>query len=309
LNRQRCDTGTNGILFRVNEENNYFHDSDGIGNFPFEFNIDVAAMARVTASRALARDEPLGIDGMGRSYSIRVVIFTTGSEDKYSVKIPEGLHFDVNGQRVSAPAYEPVRAVLRQLRAPTARVVAQKDPCDRFYGIDISRLVTSGRNQLLVCIDRCMCLFRFGVRLVEMRSDRCLVNQVLAQARAADDAATPSSLVTQTARDAARVERARARVAASFAAHSEAGLQETALRASLRDPISLKRLTTPVRSVSCEHAQCFDLASYVAFQRTDVRMRCPVCSRSATLSELVVDPFFEHVLATLGTDVDDVLIL
>ena len=73
--------------------------------------------------------------------------------------------------------------------------------------------------------------------------------------------------------------------------------------------IHFTQLTVPVRGARCLHLQCFDAASYVAFQRSDVRFRCPVCSQTASPEELVVDAYFEDLLHRLPHNVDEIVIL
>jgi hypothetical protein len=133
--------------------------------------------------------------------------------------------------------------------------------------MDASTAIVSGRNVLEVRAAHCCCATRFGVRLVERRSNAYLGAEVRRRCMARDDSA---------------LEAARARVVASFVAARRAAavdddaLHETAVHSSLRDPLTLRRLVNPVRGAACRHAQPFDLLSYIAFQRTDIRFRCPV---------------------------------
>lgn len=128
-------------------------------------------------------------------------------------------------------------------------------------------MVCAGRNVLEIKAGVCCCNCRFGVRLLEERSDEYLAAHVKQRFEAQPHESTAAG---------------RARVAASFAMSLQAAaadadaLQETCVHASLRDPLTLRRLATPVRGQRCRHAQPFDLLSFIAFQRTDIRFRCPV---------------------------------
>ena len=154
---------------------------------------------------------------------------------------------------------------------------------------------------------RCFCHYQIGVRLTEQVTDRYLVEEV--RERCTENKET--------------FEEARTRLVASFcgggaaagsgggdqATNSEGELQETALRASLLDPLLLTRMKTPVRGTQCSHAQCFDLAAYIAFQRTYVRFECPVCAQRVLLDDLMIDPYFERVLRDVPASVDTICIL
>lgn len=80
----------------------------------------------------------------------------------------------------------------------------------------------------------------------------------------------------------------------------------------LRCPISLDRIITPAHGVDCEHVRCFDLDSYIAVNRTtsniNLRWKCPVCYKVVFPDKLVVDSFFQSILATAAADVTEVRI-
>ncbi|VDK40517.1 unnamed protein product [Dibothriocephalus latus] len=53
----------------------------------------------------------------------------------------------------------------------------------------------------------------------------------------------------------------------------------------------------PVRSVNCDHLQCFDLSSYLAINKKRPRWSCPVCSLPAPFRDLRRDDFFVQMVA------------
>lgn len=54
-------------------------------------------------------------------------------------------------------------------------------------------------------------------------------------------------------------------------------VEQTALKVSLKCPITFKRITLPARGNECKHIQCFDLESYLQMNCERGSWRCPVC--------------------------------
>lgn len=54
-------------------------------------------------------------------------------------------------------------------------------------------------------------------------------------------------------------------------------VEQTALKVSLKCPITFKRITLPARGHECKHIQCFDLESYLQLNCERGSWRCPVC--------------------------------
>ena len=69
--------------------------------------------------------------------------------------------------------------------------------------------------------------------------------------------------------------------------------------ASLLDPVTLKRIKYPVRSVSCSHLSAFDLETYIHFCSSSRIWVCPECEAPSPVSDLVHDPFIESILKEL----------
>nr|VZI49660.1 unnamed protein product [Spirometra erinaceieuropaei] len=66
---------------------------------------------------------------------------------------------------------------------------------------------------------------------------------------------------------------------------------------SLLCPLALTRIEIPVRSVNCDHLQCFDLSSYLTINKRRPRWSCPVCSSPAPFRDLRRDDFFVQLIA------------
>ena len=65
----------------------------------------------------------------------------------------------------------------------------------------------------------------------------------------------------------------------------------------LRDRYSLQRILTPCRGDTCEHDECFDLASYAALNARASEPLCPVCSRGLPPARVHVDEMVVRLLA------------
>lgn len=94
-------------------------------------------------------------------------------------------------------------------------------------------------------------------------------------------------------------------------------------------PIGQRHLTTPVRAVSCQHLQCFDLRNYLGKYRSDIlfaeenirfdslsvlnqksgKWRCPVCNKPAAFGDLQIDSFTESILNTIKDErITDIIV-
>ncbi|KAJ1932123.1 E3 SUMO-protein ligase pli1, partial [Linderina pennispora] len=74
---------------------------------------------------------------------------------------------------------------------------------------------------------------------------------------------------------------------------------------SLKCPLGLVRITTPMRSKYCNHSQCFDGEVFLKMNEQTPTWKCPICSIAVkSWQELIVDGYFEEILR--GTqDSDD----
>ena len=55
----------------------------------------------------------------------------------------------------------------------------------------------------------------------------------------------------------------------------------TATLLNLRDPCTRQRVQVPCRGSGCPHTDCFDLASWEAFNKKRQLPKCPICLRPA----------------------------
>uniref|UniRef100_A0A3Q3QB08 SP-RING-type domain-containing protein n=1 Tax=Monopterus albus TaxID=43700 RepID=A0A3Q3QB08_MONAL len=84
--------------------------------------------------------------------------------------------------------------------------------------------------------------------------------------------------------------------AGSTALNGEDGVEQTAIKVSLKCPITFRRIQLPARGHDCKHVQCFDLESYLQLNCERGTWRCPVCNKTALLEGLEVDQYMWGIL-------------
>jgi len=72
----------------------------------------------------------------------------------------------------------------------------------------------------------------------------------------------------------------------------------TSCKVSLACPLGKMRMTTPCRSSTCDHLQCFDASLYLMMNEKKPKWQCPVCNKSALYEDLLIDGYFTDVLTS-----------
>lgn len=82
----------------------------------------------------------------------------------------------------------------------------------------------------------------------------------------------------------------------------------TMLKVSLMCPLGKMRMTTPCRARTCNHFQCFDASLYLQMNERKPTWVCPVCDKPAVFDNLVIDGYFQDVLASniLASDINEI---
>ncbi|WPH02064.1 Hypothetical protein R9X50_00491900 [Acrodontium crateriforme] len=89
-------------------------------------------------------------------------------------------------------------------------------------------------------------------------------------------------------------------------ANADPDIAATAIRMSLKDPVSTIRITLPIRSTICSHNQCFDGAMFLQLQEQAPQWQCPICNKSITFASLCVDKYFEDILERTPKSIEKV---
>ena len=76
---------------------------------------------------------------------------------------------------------------------------------------------------------------------------------------------------------------------------------------SLKCPLSYCRISLPVRSVYCDHMECFDASSFLMLQQQATTWTCPICNKALHYSALAVDEYLQEILVkTASYDIDEI---
>jgi len=78
---------------------------------------------------------------------------------------------------------------------------------------------------------------------------------------------------------------------------------------TLKDPVSMTRITIPCKSRYCQHTSCFDLSTFFALNEQTPTWNCPICARSITTDDdLYMDGYFMDILEKTNGAVESVVI-
>ncbi|KAH9898315.1 PINIT domain-containing protein [Cubamyces lactineus] len=81
-----------------------------------------------------------------------------------------------------------------------------------------------------------------------------------------------------------------------------------AQKMSLKCPLSYMRITTPCRSSTCVHPQCFDAMSWFSVMEQTTTWMCPVCEKVLNVEDLIIDGYFDDILKSTPESVEDVIV-
>jgi hypothetical protein len=91
-------------------------------------------------------------------------------------------------------------------------------------------------------------------------------------------------------------------------------VQASSLQLSLRCPLTLVRIKTPVRFESCKHLQCVELRAWESHTgssndhySSSTNRLCPICN-STSSSTVIIDGYFKEILEGTNEDVDVVTV-
>ncbi|OWR46656.1 putative sumo ligase [Danaus plexippus plexippus] len=158
-----------------------------------------------------------------------------------------------------------------------------------------------GRNTIQITVSACCCSHLFVLQLVHRPSVRSVLQGLLRKRLLTADHCI--------AKIKMNFNQSPAQNNSSSAPSDRDGVEQTALKVSLKCPITFKKITLPARGHECKHIQCFDLESYLQLNCERGSWRCPVCNKPAQLEGLEVDQYMWGILNTLNTsDVDEVTI-
>ncbi|XP_042559089.1 zinc finger MIZ domain-containing protein 1-like isoform X3 [Clupea harengus] len=144
-----------------------------------------------------------------------------------------------------------------------------------------------GRNTIQITVTACCCSHLFVLQLVHRPSVRSVLQGLLKKRLLPAE-----HCITKVKRNFSSV----AASAGNTTINGEDGVEQTAIKVSLKCPITFRRIQLPARGHDCKHVQCFDLESYLQLNCERGTWRCPVCNKTALLEGLEVDQYMWGVL-------------
>ncbi|XP_034027269.1 zinc finger MIZ domain-containing protein 2-like isoform X3 [Thalassophryne amazonica] len=143
-----------------------------------------------------------------------------------------------------------------------------------------------GRNTIQITVTACCCSHLFVLQLVHRPSVRSVLQGLIKKRLLAAE-----HCVTKIKRNFSS-----GSIPGTPGLNGEDGVEQTAIRVSLKCPITFRRIQLPARGHDCRHVQCFDLESYLQLNCERGMWRCPVCNKTALLEGLEVDQYMLGIL-------------
>lgn len=152
----------------------------------------------------------------------------------------------------------------------------------------LKRVCQAGRNTIQITVTACCCSHLFVLQLVHRPTLKSVLYGLLRKRLLPAE-----HCITKIKRNFASV------AASSGALNGDDGVEQTAIKVSLKCPITFKPIQLPARGSDCKHIQCFDLQSYLQLNCERGSWRCPVCTKTALLEGLEVDQFMWGILTAV----------
>ncbi|XP_039645025.1 zinc finger MIZ domain-containing protein 1-like [Perca fluviatilis] len=153
--------------------------------------------------------------------------------------------------------------------------------------LHLKHVCQPGRNTIQITVTACCCSHLFVLQLVHRPSVRSVLQGLLKKRLLPAE-----HCITKVKRNFSSV----AASSGNAALNGEDGVEQTAIKVSLKCPITFRRIQLPARGHDCKHVQCFDLESYLQLNCERGTWRCPVCNKTALLEGLEVDQYMWGIL-------------
>uniref|UniRef100_A0A6Q2Z734 SP-RING-type domain-containing protein n=1 Tax=Esox lucius TaxID=8010 RepID=A0A6Q2Z734_ESOLU len=153
--------------------------------------------------------------------------------------------------------------------------------------LHLKHVCQPGRNTIQITVTACCCSHLFVLQLVHRPSVRSVLQGLLKKRLLPAE-----HCITKIKRNFSSV----AASSGNTNLNGEDGVEQTAIKVSLKCPITFRRIQLPARGHDCKHVQCFDLESYLQLNCERGTWRCPVCNKTALLEGLEVDQYMWGIL-------------
>uniref|UniRef100_A0A8B9MRG3 Zinc finger MIZ-type containing 1 n=1 Tax=Accipiter nisus TaxID=211598 RepID=A0A8B9MRG3_9AVES len=135
--------------------------------------------------------------------------------------------------------------------------------------LHLKHVCQPGRNTIQITVTACCCSHLFVLQLVHRPSVRSVLQGLLKKRLLPAE-----HCITKIKRNFSSV----AASSGNATLNGEDGVEQTAIKVSLKCPITFRRIQLPARGHDCKHVQCFDLESYLQLNCERGTWRCPVCN-------------------------------
>ncbi|XP_053727935.1 zinc finger MIZ domain-containing protein 2 isoform X1 [Synchiropus splendidus] len=150
----------------------------------------------------------------------------------------------------------------------------------------LKQVCQPGRNTIQITVTACCCSHLFVLQLVHRPSVRSVLQGLMKK----------RLLPAEHCVNKIKRNFSSGTVPGTPGMNGEDGVEQTAIRVSLKCPITFRRIQLPARGHDCRHIQCFDLESYLQLNCERGTWRCPVCNKTALLEGLEVDQYMLGIL-------------
>ncbi|XP_025898175.1 zinc finger MIZ domain-containing protein 2 [Nothoprocta perdicaria] len=156
-----------------------------------------------------------------------------------------------------------------------------------------------GRNTIQITVTACCCSHLFVLQLVHRPSVRSVLQGLIKKRLLPAE-----HCITKIKRNFSS-----GTIPGTPGPNGEDGVEQTAIKVSLKCPITFRRIQLPARGHDCRHIQCFDLESYLQLNCERGTWRCPVCNKTALLEGLEVDQYMLGILIYIqNSDYEEITI-
>ncbi|CAB1318885.1 unnamed protein product [Coregonus sp. 'balchen'] len=142
----------------------------------------------------------------------------------------------------------------------------------------LKQVCQPGRNTIQITVTACCCSHLFVLQLVHRPSVRSVLQGLMKKRLLPAE-----HCVSKIKRNFNS-----GTIPGTTGLNGEDGVEQTAIKVSLKCPITFRRIQLPARGHDCRHIQCFDLESYLQLNCERGTWRCPVCN--SDYEEITIDP-------------------
>ncbi|XP_078522899.1 zinc finger MIZ domain-containing protein 2 isoform X1 [Lissotriton helveticus] len=163
----------------------------------------------------------------------------------------------------------------------------------------LKQVCQPGRNTIQITVTACCCSHLFVLQLVHRPSVRSVLQGLIKKRLLPAE-----HCITKIKRNFTN-----GTIPGTPGPNGEDGVEQTAIKVSLKCPITFRRIQLPARGHDCRHIQCFDLESYLQLNCERGTWRCPVCNKTALLEGLEVDQYMLGILIYIqNSDYEEITI-